>query len=144
MEMRLQECLIVYNNILFLFYFYFIIANLIVSIKEEYHPKFKRTNQGKDLIYTHTISLIEALKSEPVEVNSLDDRKLIITMDEIISPQTIKLIKGEGMPIYNKEDPIKSLLFREIRGDLYLKFNIIFPKFIDPEKKEEIINLLDD
>lgn len=95
------------------------------------------------MIYTHTISLIEALKSEPVEVNSLDDRKLIITMDEIISPQTIKLIKGEGMPIYNKEDPIKSLLFREMRGDLYLKFNIIFPKFIDPEKKEEIINLLD-
>lgn len=95
------------------------------------------------MIYTHTITLIEALKSEPVEVNSLDDRKLIITMDEIISPQTIKLIKGEGMPIYDKEDPIKSLLFRQIRGDLYLKFNIIFPKFIDPEKKDEIINLLE-
>jgi DnaJ-class molecular chaperone len=95
------------------------------------------------LIYNHTISLIEALKSDPVEVNSLDDRKLIITMDEIISPQTIKLIKGEGMPIYNKDDPIKSLLFRETRGDLYLKFVIVFPKFIDPEKKEEIISLLE-
>jgi len=83
------------------------------------------------------------LKSEPVEINSLDDRKLIITMDEIISPQTIKVIKGEGMTIYDKEDPIKSLLFREKKGDLYLKFNIIFPKFIDPEKKEEIINLLE-
>ena len=82
------------------------------------------------------------MKSEPVEINSLDDRKLIITMDEIISPQTIKVIKGEGMTIYDKEDPIKSLLFREKKGDLYLKFNIIFPKFIDPEKKEEIINYI--
>ena len=116
---------------------------MIVCIKEKIHPKFKRTNEGKDLIYNHTISLTDALKSEPVEIQSLDDRKLIITMDEIISPQTIKLIKGEGMPIYNKEDPIKSLLFRADRGDLYLKFIIIFPKFIDPEKKEEIINLLD-
>lgn len=116
---------------------------MIVVIKELPHPKFKRTNQGKDLVYTHTLSLVDALKSEPVEIESLDERKLIITMDEIISPQTVKLIKGEGMPVYNKEDPIKSLLFREVKGDLYLKFNIIFPKFIDPEKKEEIVTLLD-
>jgi len=116
---------------------------LIVVVKETKHPKFKRTNEGKDLVYIQTISLIEALKSEPVEINSLDDRKLIITMDEIISPQTIKLIKGEGMPIFNKTDPIQGLLFREKRGDLYIKFDIIFPKFIDPEKKEEIISLLE-
>lgn len=86
---------------------------------------------------------MEALRSEPVEINTLDERKLIITMDEIISPQTVKLIKGEGMPIYNKDDPIQGLLYREKRGDLFIKFEISFPKFIDPEKKEEIISLLD-
>lgn len=121
----------------------YFLADLIVVIKEKKHPKFKRTNEGKDLVYIHTISLVEALRSEPVEINSLDDRKIIITMDEIISPQTIKLIKGEGMPIYNKADPIQGLLFREKRGDLYIKFDIVFPKFIDPEKKEEIISLLE-
>jgi len=112
-------------------------------IKEKKHSKLKRTNEGKDLVYSHNISLVEALRSEPVEINTLDDRKLIITMDEIISPQTIKLIKGEGMPIYNKADPVQALLFREKRGDLYIKFDISFPKFIDPEKKEEIISLLE-
>jgi hypothetical protein len=64
-------------------------------------------------------------------------------MDEIISPQTVKIVKGEGMPIYNKEDPVHNILFKEKRGDLFIKFDIIFPKFIEPEKKEEIIRLLD-
>jgi DnaJ-class molecular chaperone len=64
-------------------------------------------------------------------------------MDEIISPQTVKLVKTEGMPIYNKEDPLNHLMLKEKRGDLYIKFEIVFPKFIDPEKKEEITRLLD-
>ncbi len=64
-------------------------------------------------------------------------------MDEIISPQTVKLVKGEGMPIYSKEDTIQNLLYKEKRGDLYIKFDIVFPKFIDPEKKEDITRLLD-
>jgi hypothetical protein len=63
-------------------------------------------------------------------------------MDEIISPQTVKLVKSEGMPIYSKEDPIHNLLFKEKKGDLYIKFEICFPKFIDPVKKEEITRLL--
>jgi DnaJ-class molecular chaperone len=64
-------------------------------------------------------------------------------MDEIISPQTVKFVKSEGMPIYNKENPLENLLFKEKKGDLYIKFEIVFPKFIDPEKKEEITRLLE-
>jgi DnaJ-class molecular chaperone len=64
-------------------------------------------------------------------------------MDEIISPQSVKVVKGEGMPIYKKEDIINQLLFKEKRGDLYIKFEITFPQFIDPEKKEEICRLLE-
>jgi DnaJ-class molecular chaperone len=64
-------------------------------------------------------------------------------MDEIISPQSVKVVKSEGMPIFNKEDPVQNILFKEKRGDLYIKFDIVFPKFIEPEKKEEIIRLLD-
>ncbi len=115
---------------------------MIVAIKEKKHPKFKRVNKD-DLLYTQKINLVQALNSEPVSLTTLDDRKLTIAMDEIISPQTIKLVKGEGMPIYNKEDPIQNLLFKEKKGDLYIKFEITFPKFIDPEKKEEITRLLD-
>ncbi len=65
-------------------------------------------------------------------------------MDEIISPQTVKEVKGEGMPIYNKDDKIQNLLFKEKKGVLYIKFDILFPSFIDPQKKEEITRLLDE
>ena len=112
-----------------------------MNIKEKKHPKFKRVNKD-DLVYTHKVDLIGALNSEPVSLFTLDNRRLTIAMDEIISPQTLKVVKGEGMPIYNKEDPIHNLLFKEKRGDLYIKFEILFPKFIDPVKKEEITRLL--
>jgi len=119
------------------------IADLIVKIKEKKHPKFKRANT-KDLIYTHKINLIEALNSVPVSVITLDNRKLTITMDEIISPQTVKLVKGEGMPVFDREKPLENLLFKERKGDMYIKFDIKFPSFIDPIKKEEITRLLEE
>jgi DnaJ-class molecular chaperone len=65
-------------------------------------------------------------------------------MDEIISPQTVKLVKGEGMPIFDKEKPLDNLLFKERKGDMYIKFDIKFPSFIDPIKKEEITRLLEE
>ncbi len=84
------------------------------------------------------------MNSVPVSVITLDNRKLTITMDEIISPQTVKLVKGEGMPIFDKDKPLDNLLFKERKGDMYIKFDIKFPSFIDPIKKEEITRLLEE
>lgn len=106
------------------------------------HPKFKRVNTD-DLLYVHKITLVQALNSEPVSLVTLDNRKLTLTMDEIISPQTVKVVKGEGMPIHNKTDLVQNILYKEKRGDLFIKFDISFPKFLDPEKKEEITRLLE-
>jgi DnaJ-class molecular chaperone len=39
------------------------------------------------------------LLSEPVKVKALDGRTIIATIDEIITPQSVKVIEGEGMPI---------------------------------------------
>lgn len=44
-------------------------------------------------------------------------------MDEIINPQTKKVVKGEGMPIFKKNVQDSN----NQRGDLILKFNIKFP-----------------
>jgi DnaJ-class molecular chaperone len=95
------------------------------------------------LIYVQKITLIQALNSDPVSLVTLDGRKISVAMDEIIAPQTVKLVKGEGMPIYDKNDLVKNILFKEKRGNLYIKFDIVFPKFIDPAKKEEITRLLE-
>ena len=114
-----------------------------MKVKEKKHPRFKRANVN-DLIYMHKITLAQALNSDPVSIVTLDNRKLSITMDEIISPQTAKLVRGEGMPIFDKENPLENLLFKDRKGDMYIKFDIKFPSFIDPVKKEEITRLLED
>ena len=116
-------------------------SDLIVKIKEKKNNSFKRVNKN-DLIYIHEISLAQALNGDPVRLTTLDNRKIAISIDEIISPSTVKKVPGEGMPIYKKELSVRDLEIE--KGDLYIKFHIIFPEYIDPVRKMEISKLLDD
>jgi DnaJ-class molecular chaperone len=98
---------------------------------------FKR--DGINLFYTYNISLVDALLSKSIQIITLDNRVLNIFIDEIISPNTVKQIENEGMPI------IGNIITNEaIKGKLFVIFNVIFPKFISPENKENITRLLDD
>ena len=115
-------------------------SDLIVKIIEKKNNLFKRVNKS-DLIYIHEITLSQALNGEPVRLTTLDNRKIAISIDEIISPSTVKKVPGEGMPIYKKELSVRNLDVE--KGDLYIKFHIIFPEYIDPERKNEISKLLD-
>ena len=115
-------------------------SDLIVHIKEKKHTCFQRVNTN-DLIYVHKIDLAQALNSEPVKFTTLDGRKLAISIDEIISPSTVKVVPGEGMPIFQNEMNVRDLNIR--KGDLYIKFDIKFPEYIDPAKKIEITSLLE-
>ena len=115
-------------------------SDLIVHIKEKKHKCFQRVNTN-DLIYVHKIDLAQALNSEPIKFTTLDGRKLAISIDEIISPSTVKVVPGEGMPIFQNEMNVRDLNIR--KGDLYIKFDIKFPEYIDPAKKIEITSLLE-
>ena len=115
-------------------------SDLLVHIKEKRHKCFQRVNKN-DLIYVHKIDLAQALNSEPVRFTTLDGRKLNISVDEIISPSTVKVVPGEGMPIYESEINVRDLNVK--KGDLFIKFDIKFPEYIDPVKKVEITNLLE-
>ena len=115
-------------------------SDLIIHIREKKHKCFKRVNKN-DLIYTHKINLIQALNSDPVILKTLDNRIVPISVDEIISPSTIKFVYGEGMPIFQKELSVRDLNIK--KGDLYIKFDIKFPEYIDPMKKMEITSLLE-
>ena len=118
-------------------------SDLIVEIKEIEHPSFKRVNKN-DLLYMHKISLKDALNSTPVIFHHLDGRILNIAMDEIISPDTCKVVKGEGMPIIDEENPVESVALDNKRGDLFIKFDIKFPDYINDKKKQRIIELLEE
>jgi len=114
-------------------------TNLIAKIKENTFGSYKR--RGNDLIYTQHISLLNAINSDPVQIKTLDGRLLSIALDEIICPKTVKQVKGEGMPIYN-DDPLAALKLDHSKGDLYIKFDIAFPKHLSEEQKEQLREIL--
>ncbi|KRX10344.1 HSP40/DnaJ peptide-binding [Pseudocohnilembus persalinus] len=117
-------------------------SDLIFNIKELKHKKFQRNKD--DLIYVHKIKLVDALCSTPVNIQTLDGRNLFISIDEIISPQTVKIVEGEGFPIYNPLEYEVEHYNQELqKGDLQIKFDIIFPQYIEEEKKQEVQEILE-
>lgn len=59
-------------------------SKLIVKIVQAPHESMRR--KDNDLIYTHKVTLEQALLSEPVKLKALDGRNIIATIDEIITP----------------------------------------------------------
>jgi DnaJ-class molecular chaperone len=59
-------------------------SNIIIKFKQAAHSFLRR--KDNDLIYTHSVTLDQALQSEPVKIKALDGRNIIATIDEIITP----------------------------------------------------------
>lgn len=113
--------------------------DLIIHVKEITHANY--TRRGDDLIYKHDISLVDALNAAPCKFKTLDSRNLSISVDEIISPQTVRVVEDEGMPIYDPEEE-KAKIKCSQRGKLFIVFNIRFPKGLTEEKKLKIVQVL--
>jgi len=105
-------------------------ADIVFILKDKPHPRFERT--GNDLIYTATIQLGEALTGCNVKIQTLDNRELNIPINEIITHGYQKKVLNEGMKISNPKDDSK------LYGDLFIRFNIVFPQSLTPEKKHLI------
>ena len=58
-------------------------------------------------------------------MTTLDGRTLLIAMDQIPSPGSVKVIEGEGMLNIDDENMGPDA---ETRGDLYILFDVEFPK----------------
>jgi DnaJ family protein B protein 4 len=57
------------------------VSDLYFQIKEIAHSLFVRS--GDDLIYTHNLSLADALDAKSIVVPTLDGRKISIGLDQI-------------------------------------------------------------
>jgi DnaJ-class molecular chaperone len=75
-------------------------------------------------------------------VITLDNRKLLISNDEIVGPQSTIVSSNEGMPLYQTEETLDSEKHRSEKGDLIVRFNIEFPKTLDEAQKRELEMLL--
>lgn len=109
-------------------------SNLFISFVEvPPHPSTEDFNvtscyrrNKNDLFFRKEISLQEAINCRPVKIPLLNGRKILLAIDQVITPKTIKKIAGEGMQVYNPKEYDDDQ--KQARGDLYVSFEIKFPK----------------
>ncbi|KAG2378236.1 hypothetical protein C9374_008379 [Naegleria lovaniensis] len=106
-------------------------GDLIFVIKSKPHHVFTRV--GDDLKMKMDITLKESLTGLVKTIKHLDDRNLQIKINDVIIPNSVRVMKGEGMP--RKENPAQ-------KGDLYIEFNVIFPTSLSDKQKDELKNVL--
>ncbi|XP_050307409.1 dnaJ homolog subfamily A member 2-like [Anthonomus grandis grandis] len=94
-------------------------GDVVIILQQKPHEIFER--QDNDLHMKHTISLTEALCGFSFVVHHLDKRDLLIKHPpgQVIKPGDVKIVTGEGMPIY--KNPFE-------KGNLFITFNIKFPE----------------
>merc|ERR1712167_177503 len=78
------------------------------------------TRKGPHLFMNKTVTLSEALCGTTFVIEHLDGRKLAISTapGEMVTPETVKMVEGEGMPTHG--NPFQ-------RGNLVIKFKVEFP-----------------
>ncbi|KAL4236638.1 DnaJ subfamily B member 5 [Mactra antiquata] len=108
-------------------------ADIVFVIRDKPHPMFSR--DASDIRYKANISLKQALCGTTLQVPTIDGRKIPLRLNEIIKPNSVKRIQGEGLPM--PKQPSK-------RGDLIVEFDIRFPSKMTSSAKEILSDCLPD
>jgi len=100
----------------------------IFTMRQAAHSCFER--EGDDLI-THPLSvpLVQALTGYTANITMLDGHQIPVGVSEVISNDFTKLLPGQGMPTHG--DP-------SVRGDLVLRFKVVFPVQLNDSQKHLI------
>mmetsp|Transcript_7757 Transcript_7757/g.16701 ORF Transcript_7757/g.16701 Transcript_7757/m.16701 type:complete len:325 (+) Transcript_7757:272-1246(+) len=106
-------------------------ADIIFILDEKPHPKLRR--DGNDLMHTAHISLADALCGTTVSVPHLDGTNVELTVKDIITPGTQKVVRGKGMPITKQPGTY---------GNMFIKFEVVFPRMLSDEQKQQLRALL--
>jgi DnaJ-class molecular chaperone len=97
--------------------------DLVFVIKQMRHPLFVR--EKDDLVIEQEINLSQALCGFTVRRTGIDGRELCFVIDEIVVPGSERRFEGEGMP---KRDGT--------RGDLVMRFDVVFPRTLRQDQKD--------
>lgn len=92
-------------------------SDIIFELVEIPHPYLKR--DGKDINTDIHITLEEAILGFKKTIKHLDDREIVVSSEEITQPGSTIIVEDEGMPVLNSQD----------KGDLFVKVNVIIPRF---------------
>lgn len=106
-------------------------ADVVFEVDEKPHAVYMRA--GNDLVVRLKISLADALGGTTINLQTLDDRELIVELTNVDAPGYELLIAKEGMPM--ARDPGN-------KGNLRLKFDVIFPSSLTEEQRQGIRSVL--
>ncbi|SCM04283.1 heat shock protein, putative [Plasmodium chabaudi adami] len=107
-------------------------GNITFRITTKKHDTL--TRRGNNLVYKQYITLEQALKGFDFSVKSLDNKDIIINVDNVVSPNSKMVIPNEGMPYLDNPNH---------KGDLIIEFVHIYPESMTEEEKmalRDIIN----
>ena len=107
-------------------------ADIVFIIKDKPHGTF--TRDGSDIKYKARITLKEALcGTTNLQIPTLRGRIVPIRITEIIKPNTVRRIQGEGLPF--PKNPSK-------KGDLIVEFDIGFPSHLSQSARQVLSETL--
>lgn len=95
-------------------------ADVVFKTVDWPHDTYER--HGSDLIKMEQIDLWQALCGFQIQVDTIDRRKFNVAIHDIVDESFVKIIPDEGLPLPNDESR---------RGNLLIKFKIIYPKKIE-------------
>ncbi|GAB0497268.1 hypothetical protein MMPV_008592 [Pyropia vietnamensis] len=107
-------------------------GDLIFVVQEKEHPRF--TREGNNLVLRSEIPLVDALAGSVQTVTLISGRQIRLSVPEILSPGKEKVIHDGGMPIFKSTTGAK--------GNLIIRFDIVFPTFLTQEKRKKLRELL--
>ncbi len=110
--------------------------DLVFVVEEKAHARFTRDNN--DLVTTLKIPLVDALTGTGAKqvVEHLDGRKIqVAPPSDIVKPGQTMVIRGEGMPV-RKAGAVKQ------KGDMTVKWEVVFPDRLTAAQKEGIQKVL--
>lgn len=108
-------------------------GDVIVVLKQDEHALY--TRKDGNLIVEKEIILSDALCGCEFTLKQLDGRTLYVTSPagSVITPGMLKSVVGEGMPTWRS--PMD-------RGYMFIKFTILFPKFISGVQGSDLQRVL--
>ena len=116
-----------------------------ISFKIKPHNGFIR--EGRNLVAIKRISLLEALEAKSFDLTNLDGTEVSVVVTDILTPTTLLKVPNEGFYFKTKtpfEEEDSANDSRLARGDLYVKFNIIFPSELTVDQKDSLRDILQD
>jgi len=109
-------------------------GDIFIRIKEIVHKDFVRNTNSPDLIYTLKINLVQSMCGFEVIIKGIDGQKLIIkNFDKVIKNGDKKVITGQGMPVFGRND----------RGNLIIMFEVEYPDHLSEEVRNKLAEIFE-